>query len=155
MSISATRTKWGRTKFGDGRLPAMVIAIPGGLVLGAVLGAAAVWAGVAGPRPVLGGIVFALCLTSPGILAVYVLVADRDTMTGAIERPGESVESRWYDRAAAGALTDVVTLAGLSALFLVFVPSPPNPEPGLVPVAVIGIAFASFAIRYLLLRRKG
>lgn len=149
------RTKWGRSKLGGGRVPAMGVAIPAGLALGAVLGLVAVWLGVAGPDPVIGGTVYAVLLALPTTSLVYVLVVDRTTMVGATERPEESVESGWYDRAAAGAFSDIVIVAGLGATALAFIPADLSVDPMLLLVGVIIVSFASFALRYLLLQRKG
>ncbi|MUK01473.1 hypothetical protein GM708_05755 [Vibrio cholerae] len=78
MVDQGVRTKWGRTTFGGGRFPAMAIAVPCGMVLGALLGLLAASLGAGGSSPVLTGAVFALCLAFPSTLLVYVLVVDRD-----------------------------------------------------------------------------
>lgn len=54
MSDSTERTKWGRVKFGSGRLAAMAVAIPSGLLAGVALGVAGVWSGLAEPVSLLG-----------------------------------------------------------------------------------------------------
>lgn len=155
MDALKARTKWGRAKLGNGRIPAMAIAVPGGLLFGCVLALVAVWVGAAGPNPLLGWTVFTLCLTVPGAMLAWVLVLDRSTLQGAAEQPEESVESRWYLRAAAGAQTDVIMLAGVGVLVLTFVSAGIDLDPRLVLAGVIGVSFVSFAIRYQLLRRKG
>lgn len=147
------RTTWGRASIGSGRMPAMAIAVPLGVLLGVALGFVALWAGVAGPYPVLGVAVFALCLSLPSTALVYVLVVDRSTMRGAVERPEESVESRWYEKAAAGALTDVVLLAGLAVMFMAFVET--SLDDTLILGAVVVVAMLSFAIRFAIARSKG
>jgi nucleoside permease NupC len=155
MVDQGVRTKWGRTTFGGGRFPAMAIAVPCGMVLGALLGLLAASLGAGGSSPVLTGAVFALCLAFPSTLLVYVLVVDRSTMAGAAEKPEESVESGWYDKAAAGALHDVVLVAGVTASVLAFLPEKFLLDPGLLLAGVVGLCFASFAVRYLLLQRRG
>lgn len=155
MTDQAVRTRWGRTRFGEGRFPAMAIAVPSGAALGALLGFLAASLGVGGSTPVLVGAVFALCLAFPSTMLVYVLVVDRSTLTGAAERPEESVESGWYDKAAAGALTDVVLVLGVTATVLAFIPTKLSLDPGLVLAGVICVAFVSVAVRYLLQRLRG
>lgn len=154
MIETQTRTKWGRVKFGTGRIPALKIAIPCGLALGFVLAFVAVWVGLAGPNPLVGGAAFALCLAVPATLLVWVLVVDRSTLQGAAEQSEESIESKWYQQAAAGAQTDVIVAACLGALILSLVPSGADMDPRIVLVGVIGVSFLSFALRYQLLRRK-
>ncbi len=155
MATQQTRTAWGRMKFGSGRVSAMAIAIPSGVTLGAVVGLLSVLIGLTGPHPVLGGVVFALCLTVPATLLVYILVVDRNTLDGAAERPDDSIESRWYERAAAGAFTDIILVIGVGATVLAFISTDFFVDLKLVLPAVIGVCFASFGIRYLLLRRRG
>lgn len=155
MADQSVRTKWGRTTFGGGRFPAMTVAIPCGLVIGALLGLLAASLGAGGSSPALVGTVFALCLAAPSTMLVYVCVVDRSTMEGAAERPEESVESGWYDKAAAGALTDIVLVAGVIATVLAFIPTKFSLDPGLLLAGVIGLAFVSVAARYLLQRHRG
>lgn len=155
MTIQQMRTKWGRSRFGSGRTPAMAIAVPAGLLLGAASGALSVFAGIAGSNPLLGGLIFALCLTMPAIALVYVVVVDRRTLEGATDRPEESVESGWYDRAAAGAFTDVIVVAGVGATVLAFLPVELLVDLKLVLPTTIAVCFASFGIRYLILKRRG
>lgn len=131
----------------------MAVAAPAGVLLGVALALAAVWLGVAGPNPVVGGAAFALCLSVPAAGLVYVAVVDRSTLRGAVERPEESVESKWYGRAAAGALTDVVLLAGVGAMLVSFLDT--ALDDALLLGAVVAVAMLSFAVRYALARRAG
>ncbi|RUQ97642.1 hypothetical protein [Labedella endophytica] len=147
------RTKWGRSKIGSGRVPAMAIAIPFGVVIGFLLSLVAVWAGIAGPDPIVGAAAFALCLAVPATMSVWVLVLDRSSLEGAAELPEESIESRWYTKAAAGAQTDVILLAGIAALALTLLPGGSGADPRIVLLGVIGASFVSFSIRYQVLRR--
>jgi hypothetical protein len=155
MTVRRTRTKWGRTKFGTGRTPAMAVAIPCGLILGAALGGLSVLAGITDSNPVLGGLVFALCLTMPAIALVYVLIVDRNTLEGAAERPEDSVESGWYDRAAAGSFTDLILVLGVGSTILAFIPRDLPIDLKFVLPVIIAVCFASFGSRYLILRQKG
>jgi hypothetical protein len=153
MIENNSRTKWGRARIGSGRVPAMAIAIPCGLVLGFLLSLVAVWAGIAGPNPVVGGAAFTLCLAVPATMLVWVLVLDRSTLQGAADLPEESIESRWYTKAAAGAQTDVILLAGLAVLVLTLLPWGAELDSRVVLGGVIGASFLSFSIRYQVLRR--
>ncbi|UWX98435.1 hypothetical protein N2K95_07265 [Arthrobacter zhaoxinii] len=153
--MKQTRTKWGYAKFGTGRVPAPAIAVPGGLVLGAAGGLLAILAGVAGSHPALGFWVFAACLAMPATLLIYLVVVDRDTLEGALERPDDSVESGWHDKAAAGSFTDLVLVLGIAATVLAFIPRDFPVDLKLALPAVLVLGFASFGTRYLVLRRRG
>ena len=155
MTIQQTRTKWGRTKFGSGRTPAMALAVPAGLLLAAALGGLSVLSGIMDSNPLLGGLIFALCLAMPAVALVYAVVVDRSTLEGAADRPEESVESGWYDRAAAGAFTDVILVAGVAATVLAFIPADLFVDLKLVLPAILAACFIFFGIRYLIIKRRG
>jgi len=154
MTEPHSRTKWGRTKLGNGRMPAMALAAPSGLVVGFGLSLVAVATGIAGPNPLLGAAVFTLCLAVPATLLVWVLLVDRSTLQGAAERAEESIESRWYVSAAAGAQTDVIGAAALAALLISVVPSGSELDPRIALLGVIAVSFVSFALRYQVVQRR-
>lgn len=155
MTEQTVRTKWGRTTFGGGRFSAAAIAIPCGVMIAVLLGVVTASFSGGASSPALVGAVFALCLAVPSTLLVYVLVVDRSTMQGATDRPEESVESGWYDKAAAGALTDLVLLAGVTGTVLAIIPTKFPVDASLVLAGVVGVAFASVALRYLAQRHRG
>ncbi|MCQ1995765.1 hypothetical protein [Arthrobacter sp. zg-Y1171] len=155
MSVEQTRTKWGYAKFGTGRVPAAAIAVPCGLALGAAGGWLSVLAGISGSNPALSFCVFAACIAMPAVALVYVLVVDRNTLIGATERPDDSVESGWIDKAAAASFMDLILVLGVAATVLAFIPKDFSVDLKLILPAVIALGFASFGIRYLVLRRKG
>ncbi len=155
MARQQTRTRWGQAKFGGGRIPAVLFAIPGGLLLGAAGGWLAVGTGLAGSSPLLGFAVFTACLAMPAMALMYVLVVDRSTVEGAVDRPEESVEGKWYDKAASGSFTDLVLVLGVLAAVAAFVPADLAADLKLVLPAILAVCFASFGIRYLVLRLRG
>lgn len=155
MTDQSVRTKWGRTRFGTGNVPALAIAIPAGVLFGAVGGWVSVLAGVAGPYPVIGFVAFALCLTLPGIALVFALVVDRNTLEGAAEHPDDSIESGWYDRATSRSFTDLILVLGVASIVLSFIPTDFAVDLKLVLPAVLLVCFLSFGIRYLLQRHIG
>lgn len=155
MSVEQTRTKWGYAKFGTGRVPAAAIAVPCGLALGAAGGLLSVLLGITDPNPALGFWVFFACIAMPAVALVYLLVVDRNTLIGATERPDDSVESGWIDKAAAGSFMDLILVLGVAATVLAFIPRELVIDLKLVLPAVIALGFASFGIRYLVLRWKG
>ena len=145
------RRKWGRTRFG-GRHSALLVAVPFGIVLAAAAGALAGWAaGAAGGDVLLVAAVFALAMALPMISAVWVVVVDRSTLRGALDRPEESIESSWLDKASQGAFNDTLLLAGLgtAALFVSRTEVPGS----YTLLTVVVVMMASFGIRYLVARR--
>lgn len=154
MTDQSTRTTWGRTTFGGGRFPAMAIALPCGTVIAALLGLLAATLRIGESNPLIVGVVFTMCLIFPATMLVYILVVDRSTMEGAAERPEESVEFGWYDKAAAGALGDIMIVAGITATVFSFIPHKFAVEPGLLLVGVICLAFISVGVRYLIQRHR-
>lgn len=116
---SDTRTRWGRTRFAGGRIPAMAIAIPIGMLLAIGTGAITLWTGVArGEQAVVIAGVFALVMVWGLVGLVWALIVDRSTLRGAIDKPDDSIESKWLDAAMAGAFSDIFLLVGLGVAML-------------------------------------
>ena len=149
-STTDARSKWGRTRFGA-RRPALLVAVPIGIVLAAAVGALAAWTGVAGDDPLPGGAAFALVTVWPLTAAAWIAVVDRSTLRGALARPEDSVESSWIDTASQHAFTDTLTMVGLGTAALAV--SGAQLPGSVVGVAVIVVMMATFGIRYLLARR--
>jgi hypothetical protein len=154
MELQKRRTKWGRTRFG-GQIPALPVAAAGGILLAAAGGWLAAGSGVAGANPVLGFAVFTACLAMPALALTYALVVDRNSIEGAVERPGESVEGGWYDKAASGSFTDLILVLGAAATVIAFIPADLTMDLRLVLPGVVALCFVTFGIRYVLLRRRG
>lgn len=146
------RTRWGRLR-GGSRIPAMTIATPVGLVLAAVVGVIAAVMWDAPTPPVVVGVGFTV-VTLPALVALaWVFLVDRSTLRGALDRPEESVEGAWYNRAAQGAFSDILLIVGLGTAFLAITGIRID-----VLIALIGVllvAMGSFGIRYLIARRRG
>lgn len=151
---TAPRTRWGRTKFAAGRWPAMIVAIPVGLVLAAALGGLTLLTGIAeGPQPFLVASVTALVLAWGLIGLVWAVIVDRSTLRGALDRPEESVESRWLESSMSGAFSDTILLAGLATAAIAL--TGVKLDAVWVLVAVICFAFFSTAVRYLMAKQRG
>jgi hypothetical protein len=145
------RTKWGRVRFGGGRLNALAFAAAVGLPL-AVLAALGAWGLGAIDHPAIGLPVFSVMLTAPATALVYALVVDRATMSGAPKNPEESVENAWYDRAAQKAFHDVVLVVGLT-LFVIAI-ADIEFDAMWALVGVLAVAAVSFGIRYRIMTRR-
>lgn len=154
MKTDEARTAWGRARFGSGRLSALTVALPAGILLGAGSGWLAAALGIGRSNPVLAFVIFAACLVLPATALVYAVVVDRNTVRGATERPGESVEEQWYGKAAAGSFADLILGLGAAATVLAFIPAEPAVSLKFVLPAILAACFASFGIRYLLLRLR-
>ena len=150
-----TRTKWGQARFGSGRVPAMAVALPCGLFLGAGGGWLAVLTGVSAANPVLVFWVFTACLTLPAVLLVYAAIVDRNTIEGAVDRPDDSIEAGWYEKAASRSFTDLILIFGVAGTVFAFLPGETAVDLKLVLPAVLILCAALFGVRYLLQRRNG
>lgn len=149
-----TRTLWGRTKFAGGRIPALPFAIPVGLLLAIGVGAITFWTGVAqGEYALLVAGMFAFFTCWGTMLLVWVVVVDRTTIKGAVDKPEESIESKWMDTAMAGAFRDTITLTGLGLVALGITGFELDALPALNSVLLIAI-FSTF-IRYLMAKKRG
>ncbi|MDR1635604.1 MAG: hypothetical protein LBS27_11975 [Bifidobacteriaceae bacterium] len=132
----------------------MAVAVPAALVFAAITGAVAALAKWSAGPPLLAAGVFGLCSFPFWLLVFWVAVVDRPTLEGAVDRPEDSIEQWWYREAASGALTDVFALTGLGAAVLTFTKDW-RIEASTVLWIVACCIPISFAIRYLLGRRRG
>lgn len=145
-------TKWGQAQFGRRTIPALAIAIPVGVVIAVGFAILTVWSGLVAGGPLLGGLVFGFAVLFPAIALVYALVVDRSTIAGAVEKPEESIEHGWYQRATSGALTDLVTLAGVLLIVSSFV-DPVVVDLRIMLVGLIVFAMIGSGVRYLVARQ--
>ncbi|MBF4995298.1 hypothetical protein ITX31_14415 [Arthrobacter gandavensis] len=146
MSIENTRSKWGRGRFGGSTSHLMAASLTVGVLVSAALG----WLFMVlrnGDRPLLAfGIMAVFTLPIAAVLAWVVLV-DRSTVAGALDKPEDSVESVWYDKAASGAFTDILLVGGLGCAALTFLGT--EATAGLVLGGVVAFAMLDFGARYL------
>ncbi|WP_232527820.1 hypothetical protein [Microbacterium suaedae] len=147
------RTRWGRIKFAGGRVPAMAIAIPAGLVLAVAAGALTLLTQVSeGEHALVVAGVTALVMSWGLIGLTWALVVDRASLQGAIDNPEESIESKWLDTAMAGALRDTIMLTGFALATLAITGFDIDALWALV--GVILIAFSSTLVRYLMAKKR-
>lgn len=148
------RTRWGRIKFAGGRVPAMVVAIPAGLILAAGVGALTLLTEVSrGEEALLIAGVFAFIMSWGFIGLVWAIVVDRASLRGALDNPDESVESRWLDTAMGGALRDTIMLTGVALVVLAVTGFELDAVWALT--AVLGVAFFSVIVRFLMAKAQG
>lgn len=150
---SDTRTRWGRINFAGGRAPAMVVAMPAGLILAAGVGALTLLTEVAqGDDALVIAGVFALIMSWGFIGLIWALIVDRSSLRGAIEKPDESIESKWLEAAMAGALRDTIMLTGFALATLAVIGLELDVIWALI--GVIWVAFFSTMVRYLMARKR-
>ena len=157
MSSSAdqeiSRSRWGRVRFGRGRASAMAPAIPLGIGVAAVIAALSVLLGFAAEIPWVGAFSLTFALAGPMIGLVWALCVDRSTLRGALDRPEESVESVWYDKATQGAFHDVLLVSGLALAGLMITGT--RVQGTVVLLGVLAVCVVSAGTRYLISRQRG
>ena len=149
-----TRTRWGRIKFAGGRIPAMAVAIPAGLILAAGVGALTLLTGVSqGEQALIIAGVFTLIMSWGLIGLIWALVVDHSSLRGALDRPDESIESKWLEAAMAGALCDTIMLTGFALATLVITGFELDVTWALI--GVVWVAFFSTIVRYHMAKKRG
>ncbi|MBE1513736.1 hypothetical protein [Nesterenkonia halotolerans] len=108
------RSRWGRARFGgsSGVLISISLAIGAAISTGA--GALFVALGDV-ERPILAFALMTMMSLPASAALGWALLVDRSTLAGALEKPDDSIESGWYDKAASGAFGDVLLVGGLGA----------------------------------------
>ena len=150
MKVQNTRSKWGRARFGGGAAALWSAALGIGVLCSAGLGwLFSRWG--EGGSPLLDFTVMA-AFTLPVTTAFgWGMLVDRSTLAGALDKPEDSVESAWYDKAASGTFTDILLVAGLGAAAFSFTRL--EASAGLVLAGVVCFAMLDFAARYLWLKK--
>lgn len=148
------RTRWGRLRFAGGRIPALAVAIPVGLILAVGVGALTLATGVSRSEDALliAG-VFALVMSWGLIGLVWAIIVDRSTLRGALPKPEESVEATWLDTAMSGAFGDTIMLTGFTVVFLAITGVELDAMWALL--GVLCVAFFSAFVRYLIVKKRG
>lgn len=153
-NVPDARTRWGRANFAGGRIPALAVAIPAGILLAAGAGALTLVTKVAqGENAMLIAGVTALVMSWGLIGLVWALIVDRSTLRGAVDKPDESVESKWLDTAMAGALGDTITLTGITLAVIALADITFDAMCALIGVIVVAVF--STLVRYLMARKRG
>ncbi|MGW9404897.1 hypothetical protein ACWGQ2_13145 [Arthrobacter sp. NPDC055585] len=150
MSVENARSKWGRAKFGGSSAQLMTASLAAAVLLSAALG----WLFMLlrnGDRPMLAFAVMAVFTLPVSAVLAWAGLVDRSTLAGAIEKPEDSVESAWYEKAASGAFTDILLVGGLGCAAVSFLGT--EGTVGLVLGSVIAFAMLDFGARYLWLKK--
>lgn len=149
-----TKTRWGQTRFAQGRVPAMAVAVPAGLLLAIGVGALTLLTDVAeDEQALIVAAVFAFVMSWGFIGLIWAMIVDRSTLRGAIDRPDDSVETKWLNAAMPGALGDTVLLTGLTLAVVSIAGIALDGTWALI--GVVWIAFFSTFVRYLMAKKRG
>lgn len=141
-----SQTRWGKARFGGSSAALLGISLGIGVVVSAGLGwSFSLLGDVERPVPV-----FTLMTVStlPVTTALgWAVLVDRTTILGAIEKPDDSIESVWYEKAAGGVFGDILLVGGLGAAAFAFtkIEAPIS----WCLAAVVLFAMLDFAARFL------
>ncbi|MGO1235331.1 MAG: hypothetical protein ACTHY8_01365 [Microbacterium gubbeenense] len=97
--------------------------------------------------------VFSIIMSWGLIGLIWALLVDRSTLRGVIDKPDESIESKWLDAAMSGAFSDTVMLTGFALAALAI--SGFEFDAMWALIGVIVIAFFSAFVRYLMAKKRG
>lgn len=143
---------FGRIRFGRQQLPAIVPAIPLGIAAAAGFAIGATQLGFASEHPVVGALILGSAVSGPFVALAWVLFVDRATLAGAPARPGETVESSWYNKATQGAFHDILVVVGVATTVLSVTPLDVAGSQALLGVLLL--CCVSVGVRYLIHRRR-
>lgn len=123
-----------------------------GVVVSAVMAGLALMVS-SSPEPGLLAVVTAAVVLPVGVALGWGIMVDRSSISGAVQRPEESVESRWWDQAASGALMDGFAMIGLGAGAIALTGVEVAADTVLMALWVL--LSVDVGIRYLVARRAG
>lgn len=123
-----------------------------GVVVSAVMAGLALMVS-SSPEPGLLAVVTAAVVLPVGVALGWGIMVDRSSISGAVDRPEESVESRWWDQAASGALMDGFAMIGLGAGAIALTGVEVAADTVLMALWVL--LSVDVGIRYLVARRAG
>ncbi|MGA4507868.1 hypothetical protein ACQB6R_02410 [Propionibacteriaceae bacterium G1746] len=154
----APPTRWGRSARlggGSGRLVAVSIlmGVAGASILaaGATALAQATSDGLSTTWALLFPLVFFVLAAPVLAMGAWALLVDRSSVRGATVRPEDSIENRWYDRAAQATFHVMLPVVGLGAAVASITRW--RADAGLLLMGVAVLMVAVFAIAYAVARR--
>lgn len=150
------KSAWGRMRSGGGARKLVVLSLGGSLAAAVGLAAAVAAAGPS-ERFLATLLVFGFSFWMPFGALLWLLLVDRDTLTGAPKNVEDSVEFRWSERAAAGVFRDLLLALGVGAAVLSILQITTGLAfqwpLSLVLAGVLILAMADFGIRFQLAKR--
>ncbi|MEV7647105.1 hypothetical protein [Arthrobacter sp. NPDC089319] len=145
------RSRWGQARFGGGSATLLSASLAIGVLISAGLGGLFVLLGDVG-RPTLAFAVVVVGTLPVSATLGWVVLVDRSTLAGALDKPDDSIESAWYQKATSGAFGDILVVGGLGAAGFSFTGL--EAPIGWILSAVVLFAMLDFAARYLWLKKS-
>lgn len=146
------RTRWGRSRFGGGSLLLVLVSIGLGIVVSSGIGWLAKASQPAQERPWLLFLAVAVVTLPVTTVGAWALLVDRSTLAGAIDEPEETVENRWYEKAATTTFHFLLATLGIGLAVFSFL------RVDIAPPVVVGgylvVGIAVFAASYLIAKRR-
>jgi len=150
-SHTQNRSRFGRAKFGGGPKTLIAVSVAVGLVLSIAL-SVIVALTVLTENKALAVALFT-AFTAPWLIAiVWLLLVDRDTIEGAINKPEQSIESRWYAQAAQDTVHALLWSVGVMGVASVFVDA--SVSLGTATIVLGVFLFIVFGAAYFLRKRS-
>ncbi|WP_269304381.1 hypothetical protein [Aeromicrobium sp. HA] len=145
-----TRGYWGRARFGGG--PGVLLGVCVAVAL-VVSGGVAAWALAALDGTRREEIIVFAVVALPWIFALtWVVLVDRTSLRDAVDRPDDTIEAQWLQRAQSGAFTDLLLVLGLTLVAGVIVDLDVSLRNGLI--ALTAFAMGDVVVRMLWLKRR-
>ncbi|ERG64452.1 hypothetical protein L332_08315 [Agrococcus pavilionensis RW1] len=149
-TASAPKSNIGRARFGGGTAALVIVSLVIGLAISSGLGALYAWLGETGEGWMRFAIV-AIVTLPVSIMLPWALLVDRSSLEGAVDRPEDSVEARWYSKAAEGTMHDVLITVGIGAALFSFTQL--QVDTGMLLIVFGTLVMADFGVRYQLAKR--
>lgn len=145
------RSRWGSARFGGGSATLLSTSLVIGALISAGFGGLFVWLGDV-QRPTLAFAIMAIVTLPVTVTLGWAVLIKRSTLAGAIDKPDDSIESAWYEKAASGAFGDILIVGGLGLAGFAFTRL--EVPVSLILLAVVLLAMLDFAARYLWLKKS-
>jgi hypothetical protein len=144
------RSRWGRARFGGGSPTLLSTSLVTGILISTGLGGLFVLLSDV-ERPELAFALVVVCTLPVAATLGWVVLVDRSTLAGAIDKPDDSIESAWHEKAASGTFGDILIVGGLGAAGFAFagIEAPIT----WVLSAIVLFVMLDFAARYLWLKK--
>lgn len=112
----STMTTIGRSRFGGNS----IALVTGSILIGAVASSAIGFAGASmrDDAFLLSFFVFLACTLPVTSMLGWVILVDRSTIAGTVDKPEDSVETHWYNEATKGAFQDTMFTLGITTFVL-------------------------------------
>lgn len=146
-----SRSRFGRPRFGGSTATLLSLSALAGIVGGTLL--AWIIATLAS-LPLTWMAIFAASAIPITASLAWVLMVDRDTLTGAPRNPEESVENVWLHKASSAALLDISGIIGLTVLALTILGDRVSLSADTALMAVWFAGLIDVFIRYQVLKRR-